>query len=153
MDLQNNSITFNSVFGLLGFGSLIAIFLKAVLDNINKVSEKNLELKEIRYKAIIILMWAYINPKKEIDHLKIYRADIKDQNMLRRELILELYNMLLYAGDVVVKIFKLFIAQPNYENYVKVIIEMRRDLYGKKTKIKFQDVEPDKFTIRILKSS
>jgi len=152
MNLQNNAMTFNSIFSAIGIGSLIAVMLKAIFDNINKVSEKNFDLKETRYKALIILMWTYINPKREFDHLKLYRTDIKNIDYLRRELILELYEMLLYAGDNAIKIFKIFIEEPTYQNYTKVIVEMRKDLYGKDTKIKFEDIKPDQFTIRVLET-
>ena len=142
----------NSIISGIGIGGLLSVFLQAIFNHLSKVGEKNLELKETRYKAILILMWTYINPKEEMSHLRQYRSDIKNEYALRRELILELYEMLLYASDAVVKIYKSFIAEPNYENYSKVIIEMRKDLYGKSTKIKFQDIEPDKITIRISKS-
>lgn len=151
MDIQI-LVIINSLFSIIGVGSLIGILITSHLNEKSRLNEKNFELKEKRYKANIILMWAYINPKKELHFLQKYRNDIKDIGVLRRELILELYEMLLYADDKVIKIFKKCIDTPSYENYSKVIVEMRKDLYGKSTKIKFEDIEPDNLTIRILKT-
>lgn len=126
---------------VLGIGSLFGIFFQSYLDRKNKVGLSQFKLKESRYKATIILMWTKLNPKKELKHLRYYRNDISNLMVLEREIKLELYNSLLFAGDNVIKALKNFIKEPNHKNYSVTVLEMRKDLYNNNTKIVFKDVE------------
>lgn len=130
-----------AIIASLGLGGLIATFVQSYLQNRSKVVERAFDFKEKRYKAIMILMWTSLNPKSELKHLKLFRDDIPNTSTLQRELKLELYNSMLFAGDNVIKSLRRFIEQSNHQNYSQVALEMRRDLYGKKTKIDFEDIK------------
>ncbi len=132
-----------AIIASLSLGGLLSIFLQSILQNRSRIFEQQLSFKEKRYKAIIVLMYANLNPKSELKHLKIYREDISDHEALIRELKLELYDGMLYAGDEVLKSLRVFIEEPNHQNYSSVALAMRRDLYGKKTKIEFDDIKVD----------
>lgn len=129
-----------AIIASLGLGGSIGTILQSFLSNKNRVFEDEFKKKAERYKAIMILMWTSLNPKSELKHLKLYREDIPNTETLHKELKLELYNMMLYAGDNVMRSFKLFVKKINHENYSKVALEMRRDLYGRKTKINFDEI-------------
>lgn len=124
----------------LGFGGLVTLIIKSRLDSRQRRLEDEFNHKEKRYKAIMVQMWACINPEGELYHLQQFRPDIKDANMLKRELQLELYNGILYASDDVLKQFKTFITEPSYKAYLSVALAMRKDLYGKKSNLSFDDI-------------
>ena len=48
--------------------------------------------------------------------------------------------MLLYASDSVIKLMGEFVRNPNEENYWRTGLEMRKDLYGMKSKLKTSDL-------------
>ncbi len=130
-----------AIIASLGLGGLAGTILQSLLSNRNKMFEDEFKEKGKRYKAMMILMWTSLNPKSELFHLKLYRKDIPNAERLRKELKLELYNMMLYAGDNVIRALKLFIKKTTHESYSKVALEMRKDLYGKKTNINFDDIK------------
>ena len=72
---------------------------------------------------------------------RLYRENILNIETLHRELKLKLYNSLLYAGDNVIYSLRKFIEKNNHQNYSKVALEMRKDLYGKNTRINFNDIK------------
>jgi hypothetical protein len=130
-----------AIIASLGLGGLVGTILQSFMSNRNKVFEDAFSKKAERYKAIMILMWTSLDPKSELRHLKFFRSDIQNTETLRRELKLELYNMMLYAGDNVMRSFKQFVKKPNHKNYAKVALEMRKDLYGKRTNIDFDEIK------------
>lgn len=132
---------FTLILSSLGLGSLLAILIQNYLQSKTRISERLFDFKESRYKAIAILMWTYLSPKSELKHLKFYRSDIPNLSTLKRELLLELYNSMLFASDDVLKVLKAFIQSPSEENYSRVILEMRRDLYSKNTKLNLEDIK------------
>ena len=133
--------TITTILTSLGIGGLIGNFFQSFLQSKGKVNEREFNFKEQRYKALMILMWTSLNPKSELKHLRFYREDILDIKTLHRELKLELYNSLLYAEDNVIYSLRKFIEKINHQNYSSVALEMRKDLYGKKTKINFEDIK------------
>jgi len=40
-----------------------------------------------------------------------------------------------FAGDEVISSLSEFVRNPNYSSFVRVAVSMRRDLWGKKTKV------------------
>lgn len=130
-----------TIIASLGLGGLVATIVQSVLASHNNTQEDQFKFKGSRYKSIMILMWTSLNPEKELEHLRLYREDILDAETLQRELKLELYNMMLYAGDNVIRSFKQFVNENSHENYAKVAFEMRKDLYGKKTHINFEEIK------------
>ena len=133
--------TITTILTSLGIGGLIGNVFQSFLQSKGKVNEREFNFKEQRYKALMILMWTSLNPKSELKHLRFYREDILDIKTLHRELKLELYNSLLYAEDNVIYSLRKFIEKINHQNYSSVALEMRKDLYGKKTKINFEDIK------------
>lgn len=139
--MEFNLQTILPILTSFGFGGLITILIKSYLDNRRKKFEHEFNQKEKRYKAIMIQMWASINPDTELEHLQRFRPDVTSKEMLFRELELELYNGVLYASDDVLKQLRKFISKRDYQSYLNVALAMRKDLYGKKSKITFNDLK------------
>jgi len=114
----------------LGIGSLLGVFAKAFLDKQQHKFSKIFEYKEVRYKAIMILMWVALNPSKyEFQMLSKHRPDIKSIEDLDSELNLEYHNAMLFASDAALNALNIFIKQKNIENWKITIRAMKKDLY------------------------
>ena len=128
-----------AVLGVLGVGSLVATSLTYILEKRKQVRLSELELKETRYKIIIAKMGVHLNPDylKQI-HFEPKRRDLNPKE-IRKELEMEWYNSWLFASDEVVKTLKEFILKPNYTNYGKTVLAMRKDLWNKKTSLRAEE--------------
>jgi len=114
----------------LGVGGLLGVFAKSALDRQHLKFSKVFDYKEVRYKAISILMLAAANPTKyDLAQLRLRRPEIADLDDLGRELELEYHNAMLFASDNVLKHFAAFLADRSIVNYEAVARAMRRDLY------------------------
>ena len=122
--------------GLVGLGGL----LKSSLDYIiglkkNKIESKQV-FKEVRYKAIILLSHAYLRFEEEKSTLAINRPDIESRDQLYNELNAEWINMSLYASDDVIDHMKRFLEKQSTDSFNELILSMRKDLFGMRTKLK-----------------
>jgi hypothetical protein len=114
----------------LGVGGLLGVFAKSILDKRQLMFSKVFDFKEVRYKAITILMLAAVNPTKyDQTQLRMRRPEITDLDDLGRELELEYYNAMLFASDDVLRNFEVFLKDKSMANYEAVARAMRRDLY------------------------
>lgn len=87
----------------------------------------------------MILMFARLDPKKELEKLNYHRHDISNIADLENELDLELLNSLIFGSDKVVRALKKFKEDPTKENYLLTALAMRKDLWGGKTDIRTED--------------
>ena len=126
------------VSGLVGGGvvALIQYMLgkkKERYLNLNKINEE-------KYRIILIHMSCALDyeNRKYFSIKKDYEASNKDYyfNCVREYY----YQSLLYSSDFVILALKKFIKNPNKENYIKVAKSMRKDLWDKKTKLKYDDI-------------
>ena len=99
------------------------------------------EFKETRYKAIILLCYAYVNFEKEGTKIIIQRPDIDSRDRLYNELNTEWINMTLYASDKVLLSMKKFLESKEQTDFNKLILAMRKDLYGIKTDLKIEHLK------------
>jgi len=114
----------------LGVGSLLGVFAKSFLDKRHLKFTKVFDYKEVRYKAITILMLAAANPKKyDLAQLERRRPEIADLDDLDRELELEHHNAMIFASDDVLRRFDVFLKDKSMANYEAVARAMRHDLY------------------------
>ena len=91
-----------AVFGLIGIGSIIPALISFFFGLRKTKHDSKQELKEKRYKAILLLCYTFINYEKESMKLKIQRPDINSKEELLNELTTEWVNMSLYASDGVI---------------------------------------------------
>lgn len=139
---------FNSLLALLGIGAIINSLVIYSLNVRKRKREANQQFKEKRYKAILVLVYSRVYYSSSADSLKLYRSDITSLDKLQEELLLEWQNMLLYANDEVIIAMRKFLEKIDFETFSILCIEMRKDLYGLKTKLK-----PTDLLIRINKNN
>lgn len=121
--------------GLIGIGGVIQAVVTYVIGLRKKKSDAKQELKEKRYKIILLLCYAFVNYEREHTKLVINRPNITSKEELLNELNAEWINMSLYASDNIISKMKNLLELQNKETYNSLIIEMRKDLYSVKTKL------------------
>ena len=104
------------------------------------MKEEEYEMKSKRYKSIIIQMLTILDPKNGLVHTREFRPDLNDISDFKKEVEMELLNSILFASDGVIKAMTAFIKNPNYSAYVKTVVAMRKDLWGKGTSIDEKDL-------------
>jgi hypothetical protein len=120
----------------LGIGSLLTVFLQSRLDRRKQIAEKEHEFKLVRYKCIILLMYAKLTWDNDNGvSLRINRPDIKDIRSLDNELKTELANCLLFANKEVIEALTSYVGRSDFESFVKAVSAMRKDLWGVALKI------------------
>lgn len=120
------------ILSLLGLGGIAGAFFNSIWERKKTISLQKQEYKETRYKAIILLMYGFLEYKDSSDFLIIHRPDLNSKEKLFLELKTEWNNMILYASDEVLLKSYAFLNKPSHENYKKLAIEMRKDLWGGK---------------------
>jgi hypothetical protein len=114
----------------LGVGGLIGAYAKSLLDQRQLRFSKVFDFKEVRYKAIMILMWIAMHPDDhEFAMLKQHRPQIVGVAELDRELQLEYHNAMLYASNDVLEGLSRFMEQKDIAAWKVVTRAMRDDLY------------------------
>lgn len=121
-----------SILGLLGIGGITGAFFTSIWERNKTISLQKQSYKEARYKAIILLMYGYLEYDDSADFLTKNRPDLNSKEKLFLELKTEWNNMILYASDEVLLKSHLFLNSPTHETYKKVAIAMRKDLWGGK---------------------
>lgn len=129
-----------SAIGLIGIGGLLKGLFDFFIADRKRKSETKHQFKETRYKAIILLCYAYVNFDKEGTNLIVQRPDINSKERLFNELNAEWINMTLYASDKVLLAMKKFLESKNPTEFNELILAMRKDLYGIKTSIKIDNL-------------
>ena len=92
-------------------GGVIVAVIQHFLEKNRERHLKESELKERRYKCILLLMYAYIN-SEELNSLNKIRPELKTKTDLERELQTEWVNSWLFAADKTVEGFKEFMKSP-----------------------------------------
>jgi len=133
-----------SAIGLIGLGGLLKGVLDFFIADRRRKSETKHQFKETRYKAIILLCYTYVNFEREGTTLIVQRPDINSKERLYNELNAEWINITLYASDKVLLSMKKFLESNNESEFNEMILAMRKDLYGIKTKITMGNLQLDK---------
>ena len=130
-----------SLIGALGLGSILGVVIKHLLDRNAELKIKLKAINEEKYRTILIYMSIFITPKNK-DHFVLSDQilyELKIENDIREYASSKIkayyYQSLLYASDDVMKAFKLFLINPNKENYILTAQKMRMDLWNNKTKL------------------
>ncbi|MBO6522755.1 MAG: hypothetical protein JJ971_02935 [Balneolaceae bacterium] len=124
-----------AILGAIGISGVIPAIVAYFISSRKKKSDAKQKLKEKRYKAILLLCYAFINYEREQTRLVINRPNIASRESLFNELEAEWVNMSLYASDNVIKKMKEFLKVKNQSAFNSLIITMRKDLYGLKSKL------------------
>jgi len=117
-----------------GFGSIVTWIVKYELDKKHEKSSSEFEHKIRRYKSAMIFMNILLKPTNLL-FIKYSHPDIKTKEDIKETLKAEYYEMLLYAPDNVIENVRKFIQSPSNQQLINTIMSMRRDLWGKVTKV------------------
>lgn len=121
------------IIGISGvvIGAFFTYFWQKKRDN---QLEEN-EIKRTRYLCILLLMYTYINPS-ELESLRRHNRDeIKNMDDLKRELQTEWVNSWIFSDDNTLTQFKNFLEAPSETTFAETVLSMRKDLWGKNTKL------------------
>ena len=129
-----------TIIGTLGLGTVIGAYFQSNFQHSKELKMDNHEFKRARYGSILIQMLTLLDPK-HLNKVSKIRPDLRNIEDLREELRNELLNAVLYANDDVIKSLSVFNKNPNYENYLNTVSSMRKDLWGKNTKISSNDLD------------
>lgn len=130
-----------SFLGSVSIGALLLDWLRFRLDKRKLENTKRHEYKEVRYKAVMMLMVSALDFEKNKAMLHIHgRTTLNTLEDLMEELDIEWKNMILYANDEVLKTMGQFVREPTLNNFWKTTLEMRKDLYGINTKLEIRDL-------------
>lgn len=121
--------------GLIGFGGLLNSGFNFLIATRKAKHDSMHSLKETRYKAIILLCYAFVYFERESTTLIINRPNITSIGLLKNELHVEFVNMALYGSDNVIFKMKKLIQNRNSQSLNELALAMRKDLYGIKTKL------------------
>ena len=117
----------------LGLGGLLGTYLRMWWERRNSALLQKQEFKETRYKCIVILSLSLLDFEKNKYLLHQNNRDyIETPEDFISELKIELNNMILFASEEVLFSMSEFIKSPTIENYRKMAIAMRKDLWGGK---------------------
>lgn len=125
-----------SAIGLIGIGAIIKSLIDSVLKKRETRSQTQLEFKDIRYKAIILLANAMLDFEKHKPELHKHNRPFESKEQLLDELKVERNNMILFASDNVILAINEFISGSDEDNFYRLAIAMRKDLYGLNTSLK-----------------
>ena len=136
--------TLISVLVGLGIGSITTAFVSNWLDRKKEVELNLKKILEDKYRGLLVFMACALDIEKKkyftINEQVAHKTSQDYLNQVREYY----YHGTLYSSDEVILALKSFIKLPNKETYVGVAQAMRNDLWGRKTKLNFDDINIEK---------
>jgi hypothetical protein len=118
-----------------GIGGIIGAYFQTRFQRRTQIGQHEHDLKRKRYQCILMLMRSRLEPDLEMPKLRDMRPDLKNLDDVNTELETELLNGIIFANDEVLESLAAFIREPNHRSFVHTAASMRKDLWGKKTKV------------------
>jgi hypothetical protein len=125
-----------SLLGIVGIGGIIT----ALLNKSKEIEFQKLEQKQKRYKSMLLYMDVSFKPKN-IKYLSSRQPDIDSAEDVMEYLRAEYHEMLLYASKEVIDVAKVFIEAPSRDNFLSVVLAMRKDLWIRKNDLDLTDIQ------------
>ena len=123
-----------SALTLLGLGGILGAYVQAYFQRRNEVDKDAHEIKRKRYGSILIQMLTVIDPLS-FSKVQEFRPQFKNIEDIKEEIKTEMLHAVLFASDEVIKAMARFIEEPNHSSYIDAVSAMRKDLWGKNTKV------------------
>jgi len=122
-------------------GGILATYLKSYLDKKSQIELSKQKINEDKYRSMLIFMACALDiSKKRYFSLNEQHSNESSSDYLNQ--IKEYYyHSILYSSDDVILSIKRFIENPSQDNYVIVAKEMRKDIWGEKTKLTFEKIK------------
>ena len=122
-------------------GGIVATYLKAFLEKKIDIELNLNRITEDKYRSLLIFMACVLDINKKRYFTVNEQTEIKTSEDYLNQIKEYYYHSILYAPDNVITSLKKFIKKPSKKAYVVVAKEMRKDLWGRKTKLNFNDIE------------
>ena len=121
-------------------GGIVATYLKAFLEKKKEIEISLKKITEDKYKSLLIFMACAI----DFDKRRYFSLNEQVENKSSADYLNQVreyyYHSILYSLDSVIVALKQFIKSPDKANYVRVAQQMRKDLWSKDTKLKFEEI-------------
>ena len=119
----------------LGLGGILGSYFQSRFQHQKEVKEDIHQLKRQRYGAILIQMLTILDPKRGLSKAQQFRPDLKNVEDFKEEIKTEMLHSIVFANDEVIKAMSEFVKSPSDTTYIKTASAMRKDLWGKNTRI------------------
>ncbi len=130
-----------AIISSLGIWTFIWALINFFLWKNKELLFAQIEQREKRYKSSLLFMETYLNPEK-IPWMNAYWvSNAKNKNDILEYLISEYNQMILYSWKNVILSVKHFIENPTEKNFLKATVEMRKDLWNKRTDLKLNEIQ------------
>ncbi len=123
-----------SLLATIGLGGILGAYFQSRFQHQKEVKEDIHQLKRERYGAILIQMLTILDPE-HLHKTQRFRPDLKNIDDVKVEVRTEMLNSIVFASDEVIKAMSGFVKSPSDATYIKAASAMRKDLWGKDTKI------------------
>lgn len=127
--------------GSAGLGGVVAAWFQSHFEKKKDIEEALREEKRKRYGAIIIQMLTVLDPQEGLQKTQRHRPDLTSIEDFKKEVRTEILNSIAFASDEVIKSLANFMRQVNYESFIETIKSMRKDLWSKRSRVKFDDLK------------
>jgi len=124
---------------LLGAGGIIGGYISFSLNKHKELEFNERELKQKRYKSILLFMDAYLEPDN-ITYLNSVHPALKNARDTSEWLKAEYRDMMLYSSKEVIITVRNFINAPSEDNFNLAILAMREDLRDKNTDLSATEI-------------
>ena len=124
-----------SLLAALGLGAILGAYFNSRFQRRKEIEEDIHQLKRQRYGAILIQMLTILDPKRGLAKAQQFRPDLQNVEDFKEEVKIEMLHSVVFANDKVIKTMAEFVKNPSDATYIKTASAMRKDLWGKDTKI------------------
>lgn len=127
----------------LGIGSVLGYFIQYTLNKKKELYSSLYKLNEDRYKNILSHMVIVLNEEytKFMNHIDPRTGTQMTHDDHVDFLNAEYFQAILYAPDKVLEELKLFIEEPDEENFIRTAKAMRHSLWNKKSKLEINELK------------
>lgn len=121
----------------LGVGGIVGRYFSEFFRRRTQTQLAEFEERVSRFRSVLIYMQVLLYPE-QIDHLPVdvlQTYNLKTKEDIQDTLFAEYSRMVLFAPDEVLQAVKSFMKNPSSTSYWRTLTEMRKALWGKKTKL------------------
>ncbi len=117
-------------------GGIITNYFQLMFQRNKEIAIKEHSCKFQRYEAITIQMLTVLSfDKHGLRFVKKFRPDLVAKEDYLEEIKTEFLHGIILMSDSVINSLAEFLSKCDYKSYSKVVIAMRKDLWGKKMKV------------------
>ncbi len=125
-----------SLLTAVGFGSILGAYFQSKFQHTRELKNEEHEWKRTRYGAIIIQMLTVLRFEKHgTRFVQKHRPDLNTKEDYLEEIKSEFLHGIVMMSDAVINSLADFLRKKDYNSYTKAVVAMRKDLWGKKSKV------------------